>query len=89
MAERKAEFNRHRAAFKMTKDVEELKTCFRIMDADDSGTVTRGELKAMMEGEVPDAESVVQILMALGDTNDDGVLSMDEWVELVTHVLPG
>ena len=84
MAELQAQLDAIEASYKADHDKAHLSRAFHLIDADNDGTVTKIELVAAMQFQLgADAEFAASFMIALGDQNDDGVLSEAEFVELM------
>ena len=53
-----------------------LEQAFRIFDRDNSGTITKDELKAILKGEEAMGDEVWDMLLSQADKNGDGVVSV-------------
>ena len=66
-------------------EVAEIKEAFKRMDVDGNGTVTSEELKKVMkeQGEkLP--EAVIDVMVAMADTDSDGKINFEEFLQMAT-----
>ena len=79
------QFTNAMVAFYDSNDDSQLAELFRLFDRDGNGTLTATELKTVMtsvSGErVSDAE--VQEMISEADTNGDGVIQLQEFIEVM------
>ncbi|CAF0731690.1 unnamed protein product [Rotaria sordida] len=75
-----------------TEASQELKLLFTLFDVDNSGTLTRAELKELLQSPDPDGPSVsekeVDEYLKLADTDNSGDISMDEFVAFINNNVP-
>lgn len=74
-------------SYEQTRNDELLQRCFALLDLNHDGVVSKSELKKSYLCRGTSANEAARILMQLGDTNQDGVLSMDEFVQLIKQSL--
>ncbi|CAH8875641.1 unnamed protein product [Trichobilharzia szidati] len=67
-------------------DKDELVQAFKDMDKNNDGFVTFAELKEGF-GASPDFEEFLQELMKLMDLNQDGKVSLDEFIKTIDAIL--
>ena len=61
-------------------DDERFRSAFRRYDSDNSGTITKHEIRhALKELHLPDSEDDVKTLLKQMDANNDGVVSFEEF----------
>lgn len=70
-----------------SRDDQLLERCFRLLDLNGDGVVSKAELKKSYLCRGTGREEAVRILMQLGDANQDGVLSLEEFVKLIKQSL--
>ncbi|KAF8370115.1 hypothetical protein HHK36_009048 [Tetracentron sinense] len=69
----------------MLSQVMNLVEVFRAFDADNDGSITAAELRGIMGSlGYSTSEQEVKAMMQEGDTNKDGLLSLDEFLEINT-----
>lgn len=73
--------------YEETRDDELLRQCFRLLDLNGDGVVSKGELRKSYLCRGKSGEEAVRVLMQLGDTNQDGVLSAEEFERLIKQSL--
>ena len=70
-----------------TEDEETLKEAFKILDLDNSGNISRNELREIMKSfsrlgeDIPDEE--IEHLINEADIDGDGEVSMDEFCKIM------
>jgi len=71
-------------ALRNLQQEEEIREAFAAWDTDDSGVISREELKdVMMKLESSMSESDIDKLMAVADTNQNGTIEIDEFIDWV------
>lgn len=69
--------------YQSTNDVSHLEACFQMIDKDKNGVISLKELKqSFLLNGVKDRDVAAGMLMQAGDLNQDGVLSLPEFVAL-------
>jgi calmodulin len=64
-------------------EVAEIKEAFKRMDVDGNGTVTSEELKKVMKEQGENIPEVfTEVMVAMADTNGDGKISYEEFVQM-------
>ncbi|CAF3885639.1 unnamed protein product [Rotaria sp. Silwood2] len=75
-----------------TQESQELKLLFTVFDVDHSGTLTKEELKQLLQSPDPDGPSVseeqVTEYLKLADTDNSGDISLDEFVTFINDNVP-
>merc|ERR1719292_16239 len=59
------------------KNIDDVKSAFKMLDADGDGSITRQEMGASGH---KFSQEQIEALFALGDVNDDGALDLDEFI---------
>ena len=77
------ECKRHLDAYERTRDDRHLHSCFQTLDINKDGVISKSELKSSYLCRGASSEDAARFLMQLGDANSDGVLSIDEFVQLI------
>jgi len=73
--------------YEETRDDQLLHRCFQLLDLNHDGVVSKSELKASYLCRGRSAEEAARIIMQLGDSNQDGVLSVEEFAQLIKQSL--
>lgn len=73
--------------YEETRDDELLHQCFRLLDLNGDGVVSKRELRKSYLCRGESGEEAARVLMQLGDTNQDGVLSVEEFEKLIKQSL--
>ncbi|CAF1083319.1 unnamed protein product [Rotaria sp. Silwood1] len=75
-----------------TQNSQELKLLFTVFDVDNSGTLTKEELKQLLQSPDPDGPAVseeqVTEYLRLADTDNSGDISMDEFITFINNNVP-
>jgi len=82
-----AECKRLLDTYEETRDDRLLESCFRMLDLNGDGVVSKAELKKSYLCRGAGKDEAARILMQLGDANQDGVLSLEEFVQLIKQSL--
>lgn len=73
--------------YEETRNDQLLHRCFQLLDLNHDGVVSKSELKTSYLCRGRAADDAARIIMQLGDSNQDGVLSIDEFVQLIKQSL--
>jgi Ca2+-binding EF-hand superfamily protein len=73
--------------YEESRDDQLLHRCFQLLDLNHDGVVSKSELKASYLCRGRSMDDAARIIMQLGDTNQDGVLSVEEFVQLIKQSL--
>ncbi|CAF0722245.1 unnamed protein product [Adineta steineri] len=75
-----------------TENTQELRLLFALFDVDNSGTLTRDELKQLLQSPDPDGPTVseeqVNDYLKLADTDNSGDISVDEFIAFINNNVP-
>lgn len=82
-----AECKRLLAAYNDSRDDQWLESCFRLLDSNGDGVVSKAELAKSYLCKSTEREEVARVMMQLGDVNQDGVLSLQEFMRLIKQSL--
>lgn len=82
------ECRKHLEDYERTRDDRYLQRCFDVLDVNKDGVISKTELKgSYLCKSTSSGEDAARFLMQLGDTNQDGVLSLEEFVQLIKQSL--
>lgn len=89
-AQEMAEIDRALTRFQDTQDNKYLENIFRLVDQNHDGVISSAELRASALCKAfKSPDFAATFLMKLGDTNDDGVLNLPEFIELMNACVAG
>ena len=87
LTERDLEFDRVKTQYNETKDPTLLEVMFKLIDSDGDGAISKRELQeSLLVKGAEDRAMAANMLLHMADKNHDGVLSLEEFVEMINSL---